>query len=146
MAKDKAIYRLMLQDQHGRISLIEKNICGGAPNGTFRYDLEIATSSLDKQGFVLDNRVISEIQNAWSDRMYVASCETLAGGLIRFIHSKLARRGVRLVARVYNKTGYAETFWEKGNTLPTGPRIPTPAELRQERNQYARASRAAASC
>lgn len=132
MAKTNT-YRLMLNNQQGRASLIDKNICGGAPNGAFKYDLEISTSSLDHQGFVLDNRVIDDIPHEWTDRLYVASCETLAGGLIRFIHAKISRRALRIIARVYNKTGYAETVWEKGNTLPAGPRIPTPTELKAER-------------
>ena len=134
MPKLKAgpVYRLTLSKQTARTVLIDKNVCGGAENGTFKYDLEISVSALDNAGFVVDNRVVGTILNLWTDRTYVASCETLAGGLVQFVQKTMPARVTRVVARVYNKTGHAEVIWESGQELPTGPRVPTQRELREE--------------
>jgi hypothetical protein len=129
-------YTLVLEGQRAYAILLDKNICGGAADGSFKYDLEITASKLDAQGFVIDNVVRELIAKEWNDTTYIASCEQLAGGLVNYIRADMGTRLASVVARVYNKTGYAEIVWTKGQEAPVGPRKATQKEKNAERNTY----------
>lgn len=133
----KAIeYTLVLENQQAYAALLDKNVCGGATDGSFKYDLEITATKLDTQGFVIDNQIREHIRSKWNDKTHVASCEQLTGGLVNFIIAEMGTRLKSVVARVYNRTGYAEIVWTKGQAAPVGPRVATVKEKNAERKTY----------
>lgn len=127
-------YTLNLTGQEANANLLDKNVCGGLTDGAgqkyFKYDLSIVANELDEQGFVLDNIFVENVRDWFNNsKPMVASCETLAGGLIDRVYSEIGFRLESVTARVYNLTGNAEVSWDKSQHLPTIPYFASKKEI-----------------
>lgn len=91
--------------------------CGIGDRTTFRYELKVKSTGLDKQGFVADNR---EIQSYFerlygrTDKVFV-SCERMCLQALKDFQGKFAARGQKLIgfeARIWGaEQSYAELVW-----------------------------------
>lgn len=129
----KPTYTLNIEKNYAQAKLLDKHVCGGAGNGRFAYNLRITAGSLDTNGFVVDNEIVTSIVQLYNDRDYIASCEQIAGGIIGFVIKNLGAGKKRLLTiecDVFNNTGRVSVAWAKGQVLPAAPELPTVAQVK----------------
>jgi len=101
--------------------LAEDHVCGGWDTH-FRTDIVLESSSLDENGFVVENMsVIKAIRDFFKGKVYVASCEQLCQCIARICHDLAPNRLTRINVKVYNLTGHLEINWKRGQALPPLP-------------------------
>ena len=116
------------------VRLAANHVCGWYDDGQFRATLSVTAIQLDGNGSVTDNAGrLLEIQDWFRGAgMLSASCEELAGGLIRVADVVMQGRLMSPRARVYNTTGHVEVIWDvtMGIPVPAFPRGATLEEVR----------------
>ena len=108
-------------------ALVDNHVCGGY-DGQFRCDLQVATP---RQHNVRRGLLIEEIQRQFKIAMLKASCEDLVQGVAQVAIDVAREEALAVKARVYNLTGWAGIYWEKGMQVPPFPRNATRAETKR---------------
>jgi hypothetical protein len=122
-------YTVFMKGQHAHAKLAAKNVCGNdSRDGTFRYDLKVTTTGVNKQGFSIDSRFPDSIYDRWSGDVFVASCEQLAGGIIAAVREAYPEV-VQVQCTIYNRVGSVEVDWVVGQEMPIAPRKATYKEI-----------------
>lgn len=118
------------------VSLADEFVCGGVQD-QFVTAVELSTRGLTQEGFVYEvHRFMEEVQTAFNpDRMLVASCESLAGGVAFVAHRLLGDRLDRVNVVVENRTGSVQLLWEKGDELPEFPQQATAAQKKATKDR-----------
>ena len=115
--------------------LVNNAACGGY-DGHFEAEVSVTADKLDGNGFVVHNEEFTQsIRRQFASGNIKASCEELAQGIVNVAGLEIDDRLVKVVARVYNLTGYAEVFWRRGMELPAFPRFATEREIEETRGR-----------
>lgn len=111
------------------VKLANAQRCGTARADSFDARVVIAARALDAQGFVVENQAyLRRVRAYYSGPMVVASCEQLAEGLVTVAYEMLGDRLAAVEAVVHNGLGWVEVLWQRGQKVPTMPRLATPEE------------------
>jgi hypothetical protein len=122
-------YTVRMLGQHAHAKLAAKNVCGNdSRDGTFRYDLKVTTTGVNEQGFSIDSRFPDTIYSRWSNDVFVASCEQLAGGIIAAVLEAYPEV-TSVQCTIYNRVGSVEVDWVVGQEMPIAPRKATCKEV-----------------
>lgn len=118
------------------VSLADEFVCGGVQD-QFVTEVELSTRGLTPEGFVYEvHRFIEEVQSAFNpDRMLVASCESLAGGVAFVAHRLIGDRLERATITVENRTGSVQLQWEKGDEVPEFPPLASKKQQQATRDR-----------
>jgi len=127
-------------------NLVEKNKCGRPGQNEFRYEIELCTTSLDSQNFIVDNFEIPKAFDHFRRDQFEASCEQLVAGVVLLLFklaggspsnpTKTPGRSTRIKVKVMpinnaDESAGAAFEWLKGEPLPTNLPINISKQLRQ---------------
>lgn len=117
------------------VLLANNGACGGV-NQLFRAQIELTTRGLTPDGYVVEVGAFTatlESRFRANGDMLRATCEELAGGILRIAYDQVGPRLINAMARVYNATGHVTITWRAGEVVPPFPRLATVAEERETR-------------
>lgn len=101
-------------------SVVPRGQCGfAAGQHTFTYDVEVCTTQLDGNGFIIDNRDLDRLFDKWTKGEWHASCEDLAGGGVCAVLDVIGDRA-EVVKCTVSPNAYAdlECKWTRGMERP----------------------------
>jgi hypothetical protein len=120
--KSKPTITLVTDPFEIEAKLAPDGACGGW-NQKFRAALEVTTSELDQEGFVVEARhLIQTIRDYFKNATYRASCEQLAQCAVNLICNLVGKDVLlRIKVQVFSLTGHIRMEWKAGDEVPDLP-------------------------
>lgn len=135
----QAMKKLVIEEFGVSVKLVDNFVCGGVDD-EFNCEVTVGASQLTEEGYVVEvEQILGHIRDAYKKDTFKASCEELVQGVVHVVAKDFAN--VTLIdAKVWNRTGWVEMTWKRGeHVIPEFPRKATASE--KQRTQKAPQSR-----
>lgn len=107
-----------------RANIIPDGQCGfTVGQDIFEYEATICVRELDENNWILDNRDLDRLFDAWREGLWQASCEQLAGGALCNILDTVGNRADEISVTIGpNSHAALKVIWRRGDARPCCPR------------------------